>query len=158
VLISILAEFGLIGNYRRKKTRCPGEKPVCSHCARLRQNCYYADEGSSAGNNIVDRVSIERTPAPAPVPAVHTRRLEPPQRLNNDVDLVGEIRKYRGRVMLTHGPQEDRLKNVEAQLAEVLANQASFSRSTSRHISGSPVVSNQDHGPRTPSSSRLSAR
>ncbi|ETN37423.1 uncharacterized protein HMPREF1541_08414, partial [Cyphellophora europaea CBS 101466] len=22
---------------RRKKSRCPGEKPVCSHCARLGQ-------------------------------------------------------------------------------------------------------------------------
>lgn len=28
----------------RKKSRCPGEKPVCSHCARLGQNCYYAEE------------------------------------------------------------------------------------------------------------------
>lgn len=26
---------------RRKKTRCPGEKPICSNCSRLRQNCRY---------------------------------------------------------------------------------------------------------------------
>lgn len=36
---------------RRKKTRCPGEKPVCSFCARLGQTCVYSgadvvDEGS----------------------------------------------------------------------------------------------------------------
>lgn len=29
---------------RRKKSRCPGEKPICSHCARLRQVCTYARE------------------------------------------------------------------------------------------------------------------
>lgn len=28
-------------NCRRKKTRCPGEKPRCSTCARLRQECCY---------------------------------------------------------------------------------------------------------------------
>ncbi|KAH8592346.1 hypothetical protein B0O99DRAFT_244090 [Bisporella sp. PMI_857] len=28
---------------RRKKTRCPGEKPACSSCTRLRQVCNYAD-------------------------------------------------------------------------------------------------------------------
>jgi hypothetical protein len=27
---------------RRKKSRCPGEQPVCSHCARLSQECSYA--------------------------------------------------------------------------------------------------------------------
>ncbi|CZT08259.1 related to C6 transcription factor [Rhynchosporium graminicola] len=42
---------------RRKKSRCPGEKPVCSHCARLQQNCYYADERPEN-----DRVSV--TPSP----------------------------------------------------------------------------------------------
>ncbi|KAG9247064.1 putative C6 transcription factor [Calycina marina] len=29
---------------RRKKSRCPGEQPVCSHCARLKQTCYFAEE------------------------------------------------------------------------------------------------------------------
>ncbi|KAJ5136855.1 hypothetical protein N7448_005409 [Penicillium atrosanguineum] len=28
----------------RKKAKCPGEQPVCSLCARLRQQCVYADE------------------------------------------------------------------------------------------------------------------
>ncbi|KAI5235784.1 hypothetical protein E4T42_09631 [Aureobasidium subglaciale] len=31
---------------RRKKSRCPGEKPACSLCARLKQHCVYADDGS----------------------------------------------------------------------------------------------------------------
>ncbi|OBR07977.1 Fungal specific transcription factor [Colletotrichum higginsianum IMI 349063] len=26
---------------RRKKTRCPGEKPACSSCLRLSQSCSY---------------------------------------------------------------------------------------------------------------------
>ncbi|KAE9969435.1 hypothetical protein EG328_005034 [Venturia inaequalis] len=29
---------------RRKKSKCPGEKPACSFCLRLSQTCYYADE------------------------------------------------------------------------------------------------------------------
>ena len=28
-------------NCRRKKTRCPGERPRCSNCSRLRQHCQY---------------------------------------------------------------------------------------------------------------------
>lgn len=32
--------------YRRKKTRCPGERPSCSTCTRLYQVCNYA--GTSA--------------------------------------------------------------------------------------------------------------
>lgn len=28
---------------RRKKARCPGERPVCSFCDRLKQNCDYDD-------------------------------------------------------------------------------------------------------------------
>ncbi|PLB53075.1 hypothetical protein P170DRAFT_122974 [Aspergillus steynii IBT 23096] len=32
---------------RRKKTKCPGEKPACSFCRRLNQRCTYSrDEGS----------------------------------------------------------------------------------------------------------------
>ena len=30
----------------RKKSRCPGEKPACSLCTRLKQTCVYADDGS----------------------------------------------------------------------------------------------------------------
>ncbi|KAJ5776411.1 uncharacterized protein N7511_001422 [Penicillium nucicola] len=33
---------------RRKKSRCPGEKPVCSYCERLGQKCTYSgDEARS---------------------------------------------------------------------------------------------------------------
>ncbi|PYI12863.1 hypothetical protein BO99DRAFT_84000 [Aspergillus violaceofuscus CBS 115571] len=28
---------------RRKKSKCPGQRPVCAHCARLRQPCSYDD-------------------------------------------------------------------------------------------------------------------
>ncbi|KAH7399068.1 fungal-specific transcription factor domain-containing protein [Phaeosphaeria sp. MPI-PUGE-AT-0046c] len=33
-------------NCRRKKTRCSGERPVCSFCARLKQDCRYNDSFS----------------------------------------------------------------------------------------------------------------
>ncbi|OAL53983.1 hypothetical protein IQ07DRAFT_584576 [Pyrenochaeta sp. DS3sAY3a] len=32
-------------NCRRKKIRCPGEKPACSHCNRLHQDCQYPSSG-----------------------------------------------------------------------------------------------------------------
>ncbi|KAF4998896.1 hypothetical protein FGRMN_2827 [Fusarium graminum] len=34
-------------NCRRKKVRCTGEKPVCSFCLRLKQDCVYAEDGRS---------------------------------------------------------------------------------------------------------------
>ncbi|KAE9366035.1 hypothetical protein N431DRAFT_495819 [Stipitochalara longipes BDJ] len=88
---------------RRKKSRCPGEKPNCSHCTRLRQNCYYADERH-------ERVAASTSPTPQP-------RSVPSR---------------------TDGGLEDRLMFVEAQLAEVLANQASLSNNASRQVSASP--------------------
>lgn len=44
--------------YSRKKTRCPGEKPICSFCERLGQKCIYAgtevvEEGSDFAKNMV---------------------------------------------------------------------------------------------------------
>ncbi|KAH6698382.1 fungal-specific transcription factor domain-containing protein [Leptodontidium sp. MPI-SDFR-AT-0119] len=92
---------------RRKKSRCPGEKPVCSHCARLHQNCYYADERPEN-----ERASI----TPSPQVAQH----RPASSVAGD-----------GRI-------EDRLQFLENQLSEVLANQASMSRSTSVQVSDSP--------------------
>jgi hypothetical protein len=54
----------LTGGGSRKKSRCPGEKPICSHCARLRQTCFYADEAESG-----IRRSTERESIPLPVSA-----------------------------------------------------------------------------------------
>jgi hypothetical protein len=34
-------------NCRKKKVRCTGEKPVCSFCLRLKQDCEYAEDGRS---------------------------------------------------------------------------------------------------------------
>ncbi|CAG8978494.1 hypothetical protein HYALB_00005069 [Hymenoscyphus albidus] len=85
---------------RRKKSRCPGEKPICSYCARLQQVCVYAEERSENGRNL-------RSVSPAAQsPSIRTSR--PP---TSDARL------------------EDRLKSVESQLAEVLANQVSLTRS-----------------------------
>jgi hypothetical protein len=36
---------------RRKKTRCPGEKPACSSCARLKQVCAYPAAVKPAQND-----------------------------------------------------------------------------------------------------------
>ncbi|KAM5378161.1 hypothetical protein ACJZ2D_004619 [Fusarium nematophilum] len=50
-------------NCRRKKIRCPGEKPGCSTCARLRQRCCYAtdigyDQGpGEADGHVADRLA-----------------------------------------------------------------------------------------------------
>lgn len=92
---------------RRKKSRCPGEKPICSHCARLQQNCYYADERPEH-----ERTSITPSPQVAGIRPVSSS--------------AGDRRV------------EDRLKFLENQLSEVLANQASMSRSTSVQVSDTP--------------------
>ncbi|KAB8298064.1 hypothetical protein EYC80_001832 [Monilinia laxa] len=115
---------------RRKKTRCPGEKPICSHCSRLRQNCYY-DDGS---HNMAGRISIERTPMPTPSRAQETHSTSS-----------------------SDGTLEDRLRSVEAQLAEVLANQVSMGTSASRQISDSPALSHLEQAMRTPNIPRLSS-
>ncbi|KAI9375493.1 hypothetical protein BJX61DRAFT_129432 [Aspergillus egyptiacus] len=43
---------------RRKKSRCPGEKPVCSFCQRLGQQCVYAPgDGEAPAADIAKRLS-----------------------------------------------------------------------------------------------------
>ncbi|KAL4881651.1 hypothetical protein BJY04DRAFT_207430 [Aspergillus karnatakaensis] len=44
-------------DYRRKKTRCPGEKPACSCCVRLGQQCSYAAAGGSTSGPSKDRIA-----------------------------------------------------------------------------------------------------
>ncbi|QSZ34383.1 hypothetical protein DSL72_005975 [Monilinia vaccinii-corymbosi] len=104
---------------------------------RIRQAC-------EPCRNVTGRVSIERTPVPVPVPVATptpSRAQETRLRSSSDVNL------------------EERLKSVEAQLAEVLENQASMSRGASRNISHSPALSHsrQAIGPHVPrlSSSKL---
>ncbi|KAJ6191040.1 hypothetical protein N7519_001061 [Penicillium mononematosum] len=41
------------GPCRRKKARCPGEKPTCSLCHRLGQRCSYGPQASHAKNHAV---------------------------------------------------------------------------------------------------------
>lgn len=45
---------------RRKKTRCPGERPACSTCTRLKQSCQYSRsydswEGSAGSDGVLVR-------------------------------------------------------------------------------------------------------
>ncbi|KAJ0423520.1 hypothetical protein BJY00DRAFT_321655 [Aspergillus carlsbadensis] len=44
-------------NCRRKKTRCPGEKPACSCCVRLNQQCSYGVASGSTGGPNKDRLA-----------------------------------------------------------------------------------------------------
>ncbi|KAF8847409.1 hypothetical protein BDZ45DRAFT_329912 [Acephala macrosclerotiorum] len=94
---------------RRKKSKCPGEQPICSHCARLGQNCFYADERQQS-----ERRSIEPTSHVPAQPRVH---------LPSTAD----------------SRLEDRLTLVESQLAEVLANQGRMSKSGASHPPDSPI-------------------
>jgi len=54
-------------NNSRKKSRCPGEKPNCSHCTRLRQNCYYAEE-----RHEIERIAASGSLTPQPRPSMRT--------------------------------------------------------------------------------------
>ncbi|EMD87300.1 hypothetical protein COCC4DRAFT_70770 [Bipolaris maydis ATCC 48331] len=42
------------GNCRRKKSKCTGEKPACSFCVRLQQDCVYARHQHSPSNHEED--------------------------------------------------------------------------------------------------------
>ncbi|RDW84493.1 hypothetical protein BP6252_02083 [Coleophoma cylindrospora] len=59
---------------RRKKSRCPGEKPTCSHCTRLRQSCYYAEEPHRR-STVPEAPQLARTEA-QPAAATTDSRLE----------------------------------------------------------------------------------
>ncbi|KAF2104033.1 hypothetical protein NA57DRAFT_30874 [Rhizodiscina lignyota] len=83
-------------NCRRKKTRCPGEKPACSSCVRLNQACSYASVARAPpGERSEDRLAhleekldlilsgtgtSDRTPRPS-----HASRQEQPLGQNNDI-------------------------------------------------------------------------
>ncbi|KAF2796789.1 hypothetical protein K505DRAFT_156496 [Melanomma pulvis-pyrius CBS 109.77] len=123
---------------RRKKSRCPGEKPICSHCSRLRQACHYAEE---AERGVFKSVS----------PSSRSRRVS--TRPNQHFDDARAVRAVATPGIYTtprprspgtsasghDGRVEDRLRLVEAQLAEVLRNQGSSSRSTPYRVANSPV-------------------
>ncbi|PNP75137.1 hypothetical protein FNYG_11506 [Fusarium nygamai] len=44
---------------RRKKSKCPGEKPVCSYCERLGQICVYESGSDSQGQRARSDRSLE---------------------------------------------------------------------------------------------------
>ncbi|RVX67964.1 hypothetical protein B0A52_08374 [Exophiala mesophila] len=45
-------------NCRRKKSRCSGEKPVCSFCARLKQECSYDDGPIHASMTSANEINL----------------------------------------------------------------------------------------------------
>ena len=50
----------LISLARRKKMRCPGEKPNCSHCVRLDQACEYPEKfAQDAGQSGDQKSNLE---------------------------------------------------------------------------------------------------
>lgn len=53
---------------RRKKSKCSGEKPVCSTCWRLDQQCYYHGEPLQPiydhDANVQNVNALSRTPVP----------------------------------------------------------------------------------------------
>ncbi|CZT24275.1 uncharacterized protein RCC_09995 [Ramularia collo-cygni] len=51
-------------NCRRKKTRCPGERPACTFCVRLGQVCRYADSRRSTITSIAPSPSTTITVDP----------------------------------------------------------------------------------------------
>ncbi|KAF2709368.1 hypothetical protein K504DRAFT_431849 [Pleomassaria siparia CBS 279.74] len=123
---------------RRKKARCSGEKPVCSHCSRLRQACHYADEVERAVPSPTPRshqvsarpayqnIDESRTPSSANVSSI----IVTPRPRSSGTSPSGQDRHV-----------EDRLRIVEAQLADILRTQGSSSRSTPYPAAESPAQS-----------------
>ncbi|KAK6587513.1 hypothetical protein PZA11_000803 [Diplocarpon coronariae] len=113
----------------RKKSRCPGEKPVCSHCARLQQSCGYADAGDNEHEHDQEKglelepnvnVNLNRNANPDLNPDLPTW----PQRGLSEAVGMGAV----------EGRLEDRLHYLESQLADVLVNQATLMRSVSHQV------------------------
>lgn len=51
---------------RRKKTRCPGERPGCSFCRRLHQDCRYDDDEPTApSTGLYESVDVVSLVAPS---------------------------------------------------------------------------------------------
>ncbi|RYC90178.1 hypothetical protein BFJ63_vAg6888 [Fusarium oxysporum f. sp. narcissi] len=44
---------------RRKKSKCPGERPICSYCERLGQNCVYESGSDGQGQRVRSDRSLE---------------------------------------------------------------------------------------------------
>ncbi|QPC60671.1 hypothetical protein HYE67_002902 [Fusarium culmorum] len=45
---------------RRKKSKCTGERPICSFCERLDLPCEYAARGSSLASQLKRATRIEK--------------------------------------------------------------------------------------------------
>ncbi|KAI0535040.1 fungal-specific transcription factor domain-containing protein [Xylaria digitata] len=58
-------------NCRRKKTRCPGERPICSFCARLQQDRQY--DGSWLPSNEADRLTLKAQTLAARVATIESQ-------------------------------------------------------------------------------------
>ncbi|KAH8649721.1 hypothetical protein BGZ60DRAFT_389605 [Tricladium varicosporioides] len=100
---------------RRKKSRCPGEKPVCSHCSRLRQNCFYAEDRQESDQPIRN-LSPVRQPCPLTT-SDNDRRLE--ERLRSVESQLAEV--------LAHQRSESRSSSL--QISESPVRPHHYSRS-----------------------------
>ncbi|KAL5341148.1 hypothetical protein BJX70DRAFT_76028 [Aspergillus crustosus] len=89
---------------RRKKSRCPGEKPVCSFCERLGQNCVYAQgDGEMPAADIAKRLmsvedkleeltrSLRNSSRPQSTPEVSRPALVQTNLQQNDLSTVAHL-------------------------------------------------------------------
>ncbi|KAL2819810.1 hypothetical protein BJX63DRAFT_445354 [Aspergillus granulosus] len=85
---------------RRKKSRCPGEKPVCSFCERLGQQCFYAQGGTEMpAVDIANRLSsvenkleeLARSLRPHSTPEAPRPSLVQPNLQQNDLSTVARL-------------------------------------------------------------------
>ncbi|KAF7122712.1 hypothetical protein CNMCM5793_000822 [Aspergillus hiratsukae] len=117
-------EFCLALKESRKKAKCPGEQPVCSLCARLRQRCAYAGER---------RRSLPHTTPDESASVTAFTALDAP-----------EVRITR--------TLEERLGNLEAKMGEVLdALERNSSRAEQQRTTASSLRPNTMSGPITSS-------
>lgn len=81
---------------RRKKTRCPGERPACSTCTRLQQACQYSRSYESLDKSPSgDRATVREHPAAAQGPEAGWKEM-------------------------TNSKQEDRLQQLEEKMQLML--------------------------------------
>ncbi|KAJ5937227.1 C6 transcription factor [Penicillium verhagenii] len=78
--------------FRRKKAKCHGEQPVCSLCARLRQECVYAE--SRRRHVPPEDQSRSSVPPPGPLPHASSPNLE--DRLRSLEGKLGAVLDHMG--------------------------------------------------------------
>ena len=137
---------------RRKKVRCPSERPACGYCLRLGQECQYASDTAAAGSKRTRGQSVGSVSA---APALANRTPAEQRNLNvatpqvtNDISLASTVSVLVPWVVDT---RSDIYKSdLAARVAQLEAQLSAQSQSRARNGSITMADNFQDQEPMPP--------